>query len=126
MAYQFRREPLTAENADRLVNACTAFQEKLVIWTLIDTGLRVGEFCALRPQRVEWQYERVVVHGKGGPYGSLSRRRVVPLTPRVSTTTLLLGPLTSGQFAQLEAAGLQSSYRSLAVTAAGGRVSLLR
>lgn len=83
MAYQFRREPLTAENADRLVNACTAFGEKLVIWTLLDTGLRVGEFCALRPQRVEWQYERVVVHGKGGPYGSLSKRRVVPLTPRV-------------------------------------------
>lgn len=83
MAYQFRREPLDGQAVDRLVNACESFDEKLVVWTLLDTGLRVGEFCSLRPEQVEWQYARIVVHGKGGPFGSQSKRRVVPMTPRV-------------------------------------------
>lgn len=83
MVYQFRREPLRSENIGPLVNACETFKEKLVVWTLLDTGLRVGEFCALRPENVEWQFERIIVHGKGGPYGTQSKRRVVPLMPRV-------------------------------------------
>ena len=83
MVYQFRREPLRSKNIDPLVNACETFKEKLVVWTLLDTGLRVGEFCTLRPENVEWQYERVIVHGKGGPFGSQTKRRVVPLTARV-------------------------------------------
>ena len=82
MVYQFRREPLDGQAVDRLVNACESFEEKLVVWTLLDTGLRVGEFCSLRPAQVEWQYARIVVHGKGGPFGSQSKRRVVPLAPR--------------------------------------------
>jgi integrase/recombinase XerD len=41
MSYQFVREPLNAEEADRLVNACRSFQEKPVVWVLLDTGLRV-------------------------------------------------------------------------------------
>jgi len=83
MTYQFRREPLRSENIDPLVNACESFKEKLVVWTLLDTGLRVGEFCTLKPENIEWQYERIIVHGKGGPFGSRSKRRVVPMTPRV-------------------------------------------
>lgn len=83
MAYQFRREPLNGERSNELVNACQSFEEKLVVWTPLDTGLRVGEFNSLRPDQVEWQYDRVVVYGKGGPFGNRSKRRVVPLTPRV-------------------------------------------
>lgn len=33
---------------DRLTNACDTFQEKLVIWTLFDTGLRVSGFGDLK------------------------------------------------------------------------------
>lgn len=39
MTYQFVREPLTVEEADDLCQACETFQEKLIIWTLLDTGL---------------------------------------------------------------------------------------
>ena len=42
----------------------------------------LGEFCSLLPN-VEWQFERIVVYGEGGPFGSKSKRRVVPMTPRV-------------------------------------------
>ena len=30
-----------------------------------------------------WQEQRLVIYGKGGPYGKQSKRRVIPLTPRV-------------------------------------------
>jgi integrase/recombinase XerD len=47
MPYQYVREPLTADESDRLSNACETPTERLVVWTLLDTGLRVGELCGL-------------------------------------------------------------------------------
>ena len=43
MPYQYVRGPLTAEEADRLANACETPTEQLIVWTLLDTGLRVSE-----------------------------------------------------------------------------------
>ena len=77
MAYVFRREPLTAEEADRLQAACRTAEERLGIWALLDTGLRVHELAGLERDRVEWQQRRVSLIGKG------RKRRVVPLTDRV-------------------------------------------
>jgi integrase/recombinase XerD len=54
-------------------NACRSFQEKLVVWVLLDTGLRVSEFCNLRRDQVHWQENCVVVWGKGGWYGKRAR-----------------------------------------------------
>jgi len=82
MPYQFVREPLNSEETDRIVNACKSFGEKLVVWVLLDTGLRVNEFCSLRREQVHWQENCVVVWGKGGWYGTKGKRRVVPLTAR--------------------------------------------
>lgn len=48
MPYQYVREPLTADESDRLSNACETTTERLVVWTLLDTGLRVGELCDSR------------------------------------------------------------------------------
>ena len=48
MPYQYVREPLTADESDRLSNAC----ERLVVWTLLDTGLRVSEPCGLTSKAV--------------------------------------------------------------------------
>jgi integrase/recombinase XerD len=85
MSYQFVREPLNAEETDRLVNACRSFQGKLVVWVLLDTGLRVHEFCALRRDQVQWQENCLVVWGKGGWYshwrcrGGASGSAVMPL-----------------------------------------------
>jgi len=83
MAYNFVREPLNSEEYDRLINACWSFREKLLIWTLLDTGLRISEFCNLRREQIQWQEDQIVVWGKGGRYGSRRKRRVVPLTLRV-------------------------------------------
>ena len=52
MPYQYVREPLTAEESDRLSNACETPTEQLIVWTLLDTGLRVSELCALTTKDV--------------------------------------------------------------------------
>lgn len=83
MAYQYKREPLTGEEATRLANACETYEEKLVVWTLLDTGLRVAELAGLTTKHIDWQQQRLMIYGKGGPYGTKSKRRIVPLTPRV-------------------------------------------
>ena len=82
MTYIFVREPLNAAECDRMVNACNTFPEKLVVWLLLDTGLRVSELCGLRRNQTHWQENQLVVWGKGGPYGRRGKRRVVPLTAR--------------------------------------------
>lgn len=83
MAYQYVREPLTGEEADRLANACDTPEEKLVVWTLLDTGLRVSELCSLRTDNVSWQSRELRVKGKGGPHGKRTKMRAVPMSPRV-------------------------------------------
>jgi len=90
--YQFKREPLTQDEATRLANACTTHQEKLVVWTLLDTGLRVAELAHLKKDNIDWQLHRLTIYGKGGPYGSKSKRRIIPLSARVQ-------PLIEGHFA---------------------------
>ncbi len=72
-----RRDPLTSEEVAALTSACQTGKERLVVFTLLDTGLRLSEFCSLTREAVDWQAHRVTVVGKGG------KKRVVPMTPRV-------------------------------------------
>ena len=44
-----------------------AVEEKLIVWTLLDTGLRVSELCSLTLDNVQWQQRALRVTGKGGP-----------------------------------------------------------
>ena len=83
MPYQYKREPLSNEEADKLANAAEDFEEKLVIFTLLDTGLRVAELAGLTKENIQWQERRLVIYGKGGIYGKESKRRVLPMTDRV-------------------------------------------
>jgi len=85
VAYQYVREPLRAEEADTLSHACATTAEKLIIWTLIDTGLRVSELCSLTAQHILWQQKAFRIQGKGGPYGKRSTHRVVPMSRRIQT-----------------------------------------
>jgi integrase/recombinase XerD len=99
MPYQYRREPLAPDEANRLANAYQTHEEKLVVWTLLDTGLRVSELANLRKDSLDWQNHRLMVFGKGGPYGSQTKRRIIPLSPRVQ-------PLLEGHFALYDTFGL--------------------
>ena len=92
MKYQYKREPLTQDEANRLSNACQTHQEKVIIWTLLDTGLRVSELAKLKKDNIDWQSHRLMIYGKGGPYGKKSKRRLVPMPPRTQ-------PVIEGHFA---------------------------
>src|SRR3954469_11633682 len=83
MPYQYTREPLTAEEADRLANAWETPTERLIVWTLLDTGLRVGELCDLTSRNVLWQQRQLRVKGKGGPFGKETKVRVGRTSHRV-------------------------------------------
>ena len=73
---QHKREPLSEEESNRLANACETADEKLVVWTLLDTGLRVAEFCSIEKQNVDWQSHALRIQGKG------DKPRVVSLSTR--------------------------------------------
>ena len=62
---------------------CQTHEEKLVIWTLLDAGLRVAELANLTKDNLDWQNHRLMIYGKGGPYGKLSKRRIIPLSSRI-------------------------------------------
>lgn len=79
----YKREPLSDDEVDKLTNACDTFREKFVIWTLLDTGLRLSEFASLTKESVQWQEKRLVIYGKGGAYGKQTKRRIIPMTERV-------------------------------------------
>jgi integrase/recombinase XerD len=83
LAYQYVRKPLLTKEADDLANACESAEERLIVWTLLDTGLRISELCGLTTRNIEWQQKQLRVNGKGGPYGAKSKSRVVPLSRRV-------------------------------------------
>ncbi len=82
MPYQYKREPPIQEEATRLVQACESHEERLVVWTLLDSGLRVGEFSSLSHDDIDWQshpYFRFTSHlakrcrRRHNGYGTLSR-----------------------------------------------------
>jgi len=83
MPYQYKREPLSDDEVNRLTNACETFDEKFIIWTLLDTGLRVSELASLKKDNILWQERRLVIYGKGGPYGKKTKRRILPMTERI-------------------------------------------
>ena len=72
-------ESLQAEEADRLCQACESLEEKLVVWTLLDTGMRVSELCNLKAKQILRRKKAIRIEGKH------SVKRVVPMSKRVQT-----------------------------------------
>jgi integrase/recombinase XerD len=50
--YQYKREPLSDDEVNRLTNTFYAFGEKFVIWTLLATDLMVSSLGRLWQQLV--------------------------------------------------------------------------
>jgi integrase/recombinase XerD len=48
---------------------------------------------------MDWQSHRLMIYGKGGPYGTKSKRRIIPLTDRVR-------PLLENHFAIHDTIGM--------------------
>ncbi len=83
MTYQYKREPLSIEEADRLLNTPATLQEKFRVWGLLETGLRVSELANLTRDQIQWQQRAIRSEGKGEPYGKKSKVQVIPLSRRL-------------------------------------------
>ncbi|MGH8064490.1 MAG: DUF6398 domain-containing protein [Candidatus Entotheonellia bacterium] len=97
--YRPSKMEVNPEEANRLASACKDAREKLLVWTLLDTGLRVAELANLKKDNIDWQGHRLMIYGKGGPYGSKSKRRIIPLSNRIQ-------PLIEGHFALNDTLGM--------------------
>src|SRR5688572_24417306 len=119
MPYQYKREPLTQDEATRLANAATTHQEKLIVWTLLDTGLRVSELAHLSKDNIDWQNHRLTIYGKGGPYGSKSKRRILELSTRIR-------PLIENHFAIHDTFGMTPRTIQRVITTVANRAHIKR
>jgi integrase/recombinase XerD len=119
MPYQYVREPLTAAEPDRPSNACETPTERLVVWTLLDTRLRVGELCDLTSRSVLWQQRQLQFKGKCGPQDKKSKVRVVPMSDRVRT-------LLDRQFAPEKAFPVKTRRAQDIVKAVANRAGLTK
>jgi integrase/recombinase XerD len=68
----------------------------------------VSELATLTKDNIDWQGHRLTIYGKGGPYGTKSKRRIVPLTPRVQS-------LIEGHFALHERVGIGARSMQLLI-----------
>ena len=80
MVYQYRREPLSIEESDRMLAETKTVEEKLCVWGFLETGLRLSELADLTREQIQWQQRTIRIKGKGGPYGKRSKFRVVPIS----------------------------------------------
>jgi integrase len=83
MPHQYVREPFTAEESDRLSNACKTPIERLAVATSLDNGYRVGALYNPTPKDVLGQRPLLRFKAKGGPSGEKIKVRLVPMSNRV-------------------------------------------
>ena len=67
------REPYSAEDLERLREACKTIRDRALLEFLLSTGCRVSEVCALNREDIDFQTLECTVFGKG------SKERVVYL-----------------------------------------------
>lgn len=82
MPYQHKRESLNDEEVSKLIKACESPKEKFVIWTLLDTGLKLSEFLDLAKDNIQWKKKRLIIYEQGDSGNKKTKRRITPLTGR--------------------------------------------
>lgn len=122
---------LSREEVQAMEDAAQAERDKIIVRTLADTGIRVGELVALRPSdlQVQGRNQYLKIRGKG------SRERLVPLPPALyrrlrryadrsrpddtNSDRLFLALRRSplGTFDALTTSGVSQLLRALAITA---------
>jgi integrase/recombinase XerD len=118
MRYKHKREPLTQDEMTRIARVCEGTREKLIVWTLIDTGLRVEELCNLTKDSIDWSRHAIEVYGKntlGGP----RKKRTVNLTDRCR-------PLLEGHFAVNDTIGITTRTANRIVHRAAKKADIRR
>ena len=77
MPYHYTRDPLTPDEVTRYISASHPGDERLIICTLLDTGLRVSEFASLTKDCIDFQSHDLSIIGKG------KKPRRIPISTRL-------------------------------------------
>lgn len=116
MPHPLKFRPLAPDEAARLDRACRTPREKRVVWTLLDTGLRLAELAALTRDQTDFEGRCLrVPHGSPGNAGRPPR--VIPLSPR---TEAVLTPW----FGKHERFGLSARMVQLMISDAAMRAGM--
>ena len=85
--YRFKRFPLTREEQLAVEAACKTTKEKMIIWTLLDTGIRISELCGITRDCLDADESTILIKNgkrnshdtqkKGTNFASDYRERVV-------------------------------------------------
>src|SRR4029453_15202289 len=96
MPYQYKRDPLTPDEANRLASACEAHQERLIVWTLLDTGLRVSELAGLTREHIDWQNHRLLIDGHFAIHDTIgiTPRTIQRILKRIANKARINRPVT--------------------------------
>ena len=80
-AVSIRERAAHCRESDRLSNACEIPTERLVVWTLLDTRLRVADLCGLTSKNIFWQQRQLRVEEQARPpRRKKTKTRVVPMS----------------------------------------------
>ena len=60
------------------------FKEQIISLEKVELSaqVRLSEFAELKKDNIQWQERRLVIYGKGGPYGKKTKRRIIPMTEK--------------------------------------------
>ena len=82
-------------------------------------AIRLSYFFALPKDNIDWQNHRLTIYGKGGPYGSKSKRRILELSTRVR-------PLIENHFAIHDTFSMTARTIQRVITAVANRAHIKR
>jgi integrase/recombinase XerD len=119
MPNQYHREPLTQTETSTLADACESSLEKIIVWTLLDTGLRVSELASLDRDDLDFKSHRLLIFGKAGRHGTEGKDRIVPMTDRIS-------PLLEAYFSMNETFGYTERHIHRIVKRVASRAKIER
>jgi len=72
---------LMKEEIDDLISACKKPKERFILTVLVYTGMRVGEFCAMKDTWIRWQDNKIVIPQREGDWKPKTKEgsREIPL-----------------------------------------------
>lgn len=62
---QMPTRPLTAAEVHALIEACDSERDRLIVMTLLHTGMRIAELASLTAKSIDWHRGYIVIRGKG-------------------------------------------------------------
>jgi len=93
---------LTSEQVRVLINACHKARDKLLIWLLADTGMRVGELLGLHMSDIDWNAQTLQIVRRENPNHARAKGRERELS--------IVGLMRDTQFCEIVSQYLDEEY----------------